>query len=192
MLSDKELLHYIIWQRITPLYYLTKNCSTILYDKELLHYIIWQRIIPLYFLRKNYSTILSDKELFHAVIWQRIILLYYLVNNYFTILSGKELFHCIIWQRIMMIMMMNCFCGMVDRRKGFSLISSRNHCQRSSPSRICDTPRGGFGTAQNLSSGLVEWTRAVVITITPRRHELFHFIVWQRLWLILDWRIEHN
>ena len=27
--------------------------------------------------------------------------------------------------------MMNCFCGMVDRRKPFSLISSRDHCQRS-------------------------------------------------------------
>ena len=26
------------------------------------------------------------------------------------------------------------FCGMVDRRKAFSLISSRDHCQRSSPS----------------------------------------------------------
>ena len=40
-------------------------------------------------------------------------------------------------------MMMNGFlwCGMVDRRKLFSLISSRNHCQRSSPSRICGTPR---------------------------------------------------
>ena len=36
---------------------------------------------------------------------------------------------------------LNCFCGMVDRRKAFSLISSRDHCQRSSPSRISDTPR---------------------------------------------------
>ena len=34
----------------------------------------------------------------------------------------------------LMMMMMNCFCGMVDRRKAFSLISSRDHCQRSSPS----------------------------------------------------------
>ena len=33
------------------------------------------------------------------------------------------------------------WCGMVDRRKLFGLISSRNHCQRSSPSRICGTPR---------------------------------------------------
>ena len=49
--------------------------------------------------------------------------------------------------------LMNCFCGMVNRRKAFSLISSRDHCQRSSPS---DTLRAGFEPAQNLSSGLVD------------------------------------
>ena len=54
-----------------------------------------------------------------------------------------------------MMMMMNCFCCMVDRRKAFSLISSRNHCQRSWPSQISDTPRAGFEPAQNLNSGLV-------------------------------------
>ena len=69
-----------------------------------------------------------------------------------------------------MMMMMNCFCGMVDRRKPFSLISSQDHCQRSSPSRISDTPRAGFEPAQNLSSGLFEWSCAVVITTTPRHH----------------------
>ena len=53
-------------------------------------------------------------------------------------------------------MMMNCFCAMVDRRKAFSLISSWDHCQRSSPSRISDTPRAGFEPVQNLSSGFVE------------------------------------
>ena len=44
------------------------------------------------------------------------------------------------------LMMMNCFCGMVDRRKAFSLISNRYHCldQRSSSSRISDTPQAGF------------------------------------------------
>ena len=51
---------------------------------------------------------------------------------------------------------MNWFCGMVDQRKAFSLISSWDHCQRSSLSRISDTPRAGFGPAQNLSSGFVE------------------------------------
>ena len=68
-------------------------------------------------------------------------------------------------------MMMNCFCGMVDRRKVISLISSRDHCQRSSLSRISDTPRVGFEPAQNLSSGLVEWSCAVVITTAPQNHK---------------------
>ena len=67
---------------------------------------------------------------------------------------------------MMMMKMMNCFCGMVDRRKAFSLISSRDHCQRSSPSRICDTPWAEFDLAQKLSLGLVEWSCAVVITTT--------------------------
>ena len=39
------------------------------------------------------------------------------------------------------------FCGMVDRRDGFSLISSRNHFQRFSPSQISNTPRAGFQLA---------------------------------------------
>ena len=55
-----------------------------------------------------------------------------------------------------LMMMMNCFCGMVDRRKAFTLISSWDHCQRSSPSQIPDTPRAGFEPAQGLSSGFVE------------------------------------
>ena len=57
---------------------------------------------------------------------------------------------------LLMMMMKNCFCGMVDRRKAFSLISSWDHCQRSSPSRICDMPQAGFEPTQNLSSGFVE------------------------------------
>ena len=36
------------------------------------------------------------------------------------------------------------FYGMIDQRKALSLISSRDHCQRSSPSRISDTPCAGF------------------------------------------------
>ena len=57
---------------------------------------------------------------------------------------------------MMVMMMMNSFCGMVNRRKAFSLISSRDHCQRSSPSRISDMSRARFEPAQTLSSGLVE------------------------------------
>ena len=48
------------------------------------------------------------------------------------------------------------FCGMVYRQKILSRISSWDHCQRSSPSRISDMPRAGFEPSQNLSSGLVE------------------------------------
>ena len=69
----------------------------------------------------------------------------------------------------LMMMMMNCFCRMVDRRKAFSLISSRVHCQRSLLLRISDTPQAGFELAQNLSSGLVEWSCAIVITSPPQR-----------------------
>ena len=54
---------------------------------------------------------------------------------------------------------------LTDERQ--SLISSWDHCQRSSPSRISDTSRAGFEPAQNLSSGFDEWSFAVVITTTP-------------------------
>ena len=40
--------------------------------------------------------------------------------------------------------------------KAFSLISSRDHCQRSLPSQIFDTPPAGFEPAQYLSSGFVK------------------------------------
>ena len=66
--------------------------------------------------------------------------------------------------------MINCFCGMVVQRKVFSIISSQDHYQRSSPSQISDTLQAGFEHAQNLSWGLVEPSCAVVITTTPRRH----------------------
>ena len=71
-----------------------------------------------------------------------------------------------VWMMMMMMMMMmimNCFCGMIDRRKALSLISTLDHCQRSSPSRISDTPRAGFEPAQNLSSDFVEWSCTVVM-----------------------------
>ena len=76
------------------------------------------------------------------------------------------------------LMMMNCFCGMVDRRKAFSLISNRDYCQRSSSSRISYTSRAGFEPAQNLSSGLkLYWSCTVVITSKLRRHDTTHFNV---------------
>ena len=49
-------------------------------------------------------------------------------------------------EMMMMMMMMiddddddELFCGMVDQRKTFSLISSWNHCQKYSPSPISNT-----------------------------------------------------
>ena len=55
---------------------------------------------------------------------------------------------------MMMMVMMSCFCVMVDQRKAYSLISSQDHCQRSSPLPISDTLQAGFEPAQNLNSGL--------------------------------------
>ena len=67
-------------------------------------------------------------------------------------------------------MIMNFFCSMVHPRKTFSLVSNQNHCQRSSPTQISNTPQTGFEPVQNLSSGFIEWSCVVVITTTPRRH----------------------
>ena len=60
----------------------------------------------------------------------------------------------------------------------FSLVISPVHCQRFSPSRIFDTPRATFELAQNLSSGFVDWSCAVVITTIPRRR--YRRSVWMR------------
>ena len=53
---------------------------------------------------------------------------------------------------VLQVLIVNCFCGTVNRQKAFSLISSRERCQSSSPSQIYDTPRAGFAPAQNLLS----------------------------------------
>ena len=81
---------------------------------------------------------------------------------------------------LMMMKMMNCFYGMVDRRKAFSLIYSQDHCQKSCSSWISDTSRAGFEPAQNLSQDFVEWRCALVIITTPRRHVGLHqgHLVW--------------
>ena len=55
-----------------------------------------------------------------------------------------------------MMMMVDCFCGMVDRRKALSLTSSRDHYQRLSPLEISDTLQTRSEPLQNLSSGFVE------------------------------------
>ena len=64
--------------------------------------------------------------------------------------------------------MMNCICGMVDQRKVFSLISSLDHYQRSSPSWISDRPTAEFELVQNQISGFDGWSCAVETATTPR------------------------
>ena len=51
---------------------------------------------------------------------------------------------------------LNCSRRMVDQRGVLSLISSRYHCRRLSPSQISGIPPAGFESAQNLGSGFVE------------------------------------
>ena len=62
------------------------------------------------------------------------------------------------------LMMVNGFCGMVDRWNAFSLISSQDYYKRSSLSQISDMLRAGFEPAQNLRSDFVEWSCAVAMT----------------------------
>ena len=83
---------------------------------------------------------------------------------------------------MMMMIIINCFCGMVDWRKVLSLISSRDHCQRSSPSRISDTPQVGFETAQNLILGLVKWNCAIVFLVY---HYFFDNIKFQYMFSLI-------
>ena len=68
---------------------------------------------------------------------------------------------------------------MVVRWKAFSLIFSWDHCQRSSPSEISDTPQAGFEPAENLSSGLVKGSCAVLITTTPYDNIYIYIYIYQ-------------
>ena len=58
-------------------------------------------------------------------------------------------------------MIMNCFCGIIKRRKILSLISSLDHSQRFSPCQISDTPWAGFEPLQTLNviflKDFVQW-----------------------------------
>ena len=98
--------------------------------------------------------------------WPKVFLQTLLKTKYLgahTISKVEKYVKSVMMMMMMMMIMMNCLCGMVDRRKTISLIFSWDHCQRSSPSQITDMLQTGFELAQNLSSGLVEWSCAVVI-----------------------------
>ena len=68
-------------------------------------------------------------------------------------------------QKIMMIMM-NCFCGMIDQGKVCSLLRPLPEILTITFLMPQNMPRAGFEPVQNLSSGLVEWSCAVVIATT--------------------------
>ena len=105
-------------------------------------------------------------KMYHCFTFQHFITIRISIYQYL-----KAFFRYLMMMMMMMMMIMmimtNRFCGVVDRRKTFSLLSSRNYCQRSSPLWISDTSRAGFEPAQNLSLGLLEWSCAIVITTTP-------------------------
>ena len=101
-----------------------------------------------------------------------------LYSRLYILRSGVPVLARKIRLAMMIMMMMNYFCGMIDRRKAFSLISSRDHCQRTSPSRIFGKPRAGYEPAQNLSLGFDGWSCVVVISTTPRHHGA----TWWRWW----------
>ena len=89
------------------------------------------------------------------------------------------------WKRldIMALMMMNCFCSMVGQQKALKFIFRPEHCQRFLPLWIPDKPGAQFEPAQNLSSGFVECSCAVVITTTSWHHYTtgLQFNVWSLL-----------
>ena len=69
------------------------------------------------------------------------------------------------------VMMVNCSCIMVDRRKSLTLFYLEpGHCQKFSPQQISNTPQAGIEPAVKLSSNFFESTYAVVITTTPPHH----------------------
>ena len=113
----------------------------------------------------------SEEKLGHTNLNPEIIYLYIIDlirNDWKHILRNDWKQHTSSWRDKLMNYELFWWYG--DRRKAFSLISSQGHCQRSSPSGISDTPRAGFQPAQNLSSGFVECSCAVVMTTIPRHY----------------------
>ena len=81
--------------------------------------------------------------------------LYYRSDIFFV--NSEQISH------IVLVIMMNIFSGKYDRRKGYSLIFSREHCQRSSPLQISNMPWVVFEPAQNLYSGFLKWSFTVTL-----------------------------
>ena len=71
-----------------------------------------------------------------------------------------------------MMVMMNYFCGdVVDRRKAYSRISSWGYCKILT---IVNVPHAAsrVWTCVDNDSGLANWSCAIVVTTTLRRHDI--------------------
>ena len=80
------------------------------------------------------------------------------------------------------------FLCLVDRRKAFSLISSWDHCQRSSPLQISARCNQGLNLCRTWSSGLeLDEVVAVVITTTSSLKEKGLFQILWTLWKMVRW-----
>ena len=80
---------------------------------------------------------------------------------YFILISSTEYILCYSQvhgnrKMIMTMLMMNCFCYMVNRRKVLNLITSGDLCQRSSQTQISDILWARFQPALNLVSVISE------------------------------------
>ena len=134
---------------------------------------VWNRVLLTVELQVEKDLKKSWDFLLHHLVHNNIIIFHHKKHTNQT--ESQEI--CVMMMIMMMMMMMiiNCFCGITDRRKEFSLIPSRDHCQGSSPSRISDTPPTGFECVQKLISDLVEWGYAAVIATIPQRHYFGNF-----------------
>ena len=126
----------------------------------------WSASIYRYLSKVNYQGNKKENVKKNMVVQM---LQYSLLRNQLSLKMHLTKMHMELWiNKLFCCCCYYCFCGMVDRWKTFSLISSRDHCQRSSPSWIPETLQARFETAQNLISSFVGWSCALVITTTPR------------------------
>ena len=89
-------------------------------------------------------------------------------KKHFCLIDLDYLSHRKVNELMLMMMMMNCFCRMVKQQKALSVISNRYHSRRFSLLQIFDMPWAGFEPAQNVISGFVEWSCAVVVITSPQ------------------------
>ena len=140
--------------------------------------ILW--LIVAFFMTVYYESMYTIKVLILlGTLWKHIYLLLHLIilsqklfKKYFSAWSAK----------LLIMMMMSCSCGMVNIWKVFSLISSRDHCQRSSPSRISDLPQAGFEPAHQayrLQKPIdFHWCKNVLLELFSLQTCLFFFTKW--------------